>query len=289
MAILTVLAGCDDNDHNGGLKPEPEPEQEHDTLPGRLDVEIIRGTVEDIEGNVYGTVVIGNQEWMAENLRVTKYNDASLIDYPGEDKNLWITNNAGAYAWYNNDITNKELHGAVYNWYAVVNDNRLCPEGWRVPDDVDWTDLFDYLRQEYSLPNDKGNVESLGNRLKSCRQENSPLVTGFGTLEYPRWNEHEIHYGFDDFGFSALPVGSRNSEGRFISSPGIFGHWWSITGINAEEASAQYITFDNGAVFRATSKKINGYAVRCLKNRGITTSPKCFLSVCKGAYTVIKM
>jgi len=101
--------------------------------------------VTDIDGNVYRTVQIGNQVWMAENLKTTKYPDGTSISYPGADNTAWQNNTTGAYAWYNNDISWKDSYGALYNWHAVNSDKGLCPPGWHVPSDAEWTQLVDYV------------------------------------------------------------------------------------------------------------------------------------------------
>jgi uncharacterized protein (TIGR02145 family) len=261
LGLFLTVVTCDKKyDGDDGQDPDPN------TDPIDISFEIVNGTVTDIEGNIYETVKIAGHEWMAENLKTTKYRDGSEIEFPNEDNSLWIANNNGAYAWYKDDNINGSYYGAVYNWYAVVNSKQLCPEGWRVPNNTDWAHLIDYLQAEYSLSNDKDAVGGIGNRLKSCRQVRSPLGVGCATTQYPRWDEHEMHYGFNTFGFSALPIGSRNSDGGYIAKAGLFGHWWSISGNTADEAYAWYITFDNAALFNSSSKKVSGYAVRCIKN-----------------------
>ena len=232
--------------------------------PVGIDHEIIEGSVEDIDGNIYRTVFIGSREWMAENLMTTRYGDGSVIDFPPEGES-WKTNTTGAYGWYQDQESNKELFGAVYNWYAVVNPAKLCPEGWRVPADRDWTELVDFLASNYSLSNLGGNIGAIGNRLKSCRQVNSPFGGECTTSAFPRWHQNERNYGFDDFGFSALPIGSRNSQGIYISNAGFYGQWWSTTENSMEEAFIRYVTFDSASLFRSSSNKSNGYAVRCVR------------------------
>jgi uncharacterized protein (TIGR02145 family) len=252
FVVLIFLFGCKkEEDH------EPE-------IPVDLDIEIIRGTVSDIDGNTYETVVIGGKEWMAENLKTTRYNDGTPIEYPGENATLWTNNNSGAYAWYNNDESSKDMYGAVYNWFAVTNEKLLCPAGWRVPGSDDWAQLVDYLISTYKLSNNQLYAGSVGNRLKSCRQVNSPMGPTCATSEHPRWNSHDTHYGFDDFGFSALPIGSRNSEGTF-NSPVHYVRWWSADSHDATEAYTRYITYDHGRLFGNHRKKNNGNAVRCIK------------------------
>ncbi|MBK8807056.1 MAG: hypothetical protein IPO21_10565 [Bacteroidales bacterium] len=93
------------------------------------------------DGEVYKIVQIGNQTWMAENLRATLYNDGSSIkNIPG--KLQWKTDKQGAYCWYNNDISHKNTYGALYNWYAV-NTGKLCPTGWHVPTKNEFVTLLD--------------------------------------------------------------------------------------------------------------------------------------------------
>jgi uncharacterized protein (TIGR02145 family) len=103
-------------------------------------------TVKDIDGNVYKTVTIGKQVWMAENLKTAKYNDGKTIPLV-TDNTEWSNLSAPAYCWYNNDIANKEVYGALYNWYTV-NTNKVCPKGWHIPIDAEWTTLTTYLGGE---------------------------------------------------------------------------------------------------------------------------------------------
>jgi uncharacterized protein (TIGR02145 family) len=110
------------------------------------------GSVSDIEGNVYKTVQIGTQTWMAENLKTTRYNNGSPLlfgtggpaGYTG-----WFNIGDGAYCWYDNVPSSKDTHGAIYNWFAVDYSN-LCPAGWHVPTDSEWTTLKDFLGGEVS-------------------------------------------------------------------------------------------------------------------------------------------
>jgi hypothetical protein len=97
-------------------------------------------TIRDIDGNVYKTVTIGKQVWMAENLKTSKYNDGRAIPLV-TDNTAWEALNTPAYCWYDNDESaNKTKCGALYNWFAV-NTNKLCPTGWHVPNDREWTNL----------------------------------------------------------------------------------------------------------------------------------------------------
>ena len=106
------------------------------------------GTVNDIDGNLYHSVVIGSQCWLVENLKVTRYNDGTPIPYL-PDATLWTNNNNSqkeAYCWYDNNIANKELYGALYNWYTIDNSSQkqVCPVGWHVPSDTEWRNMVNF-------------------------------------------------------------------------------------------------------------------------------------------------
>jgi uncharacterized protein (TIGR02145 family) len=104
----------------------------------------------DIDGNYYTTVKIGTQVWIAENLRTTKYSNGTPIPYI-EDNKTWSgltlgVVKTGAYCWYNNDSAKyKNIYGALYNWYAIIDSNGLCPDDWHVPTDGEWAILENYL------------------------------------------------------------------------------------------------------------------------------------------------
>ncbi len=218
-------------------------------------------TVSDYEGNVYRTVFIGYQEWMAENLRATKYSDGTPIDYPGDNDSIWVNITEGAYAWYNNDEHWKEVYGALYNWHTVTNENGLCPSGWHVPSIEDKDQLVNYL-----VENEGADLSLIGQVLKSCRQVNSIHGAECDTEEHPRWNAHSTNYGTDDFGFSVLPGGSRSNTGiyGFLGSSAAF--WLSDE--SSTEGSAHAIHFSNFNNFMGTShsEQIRGYSVRCVRD-----------------------
>ena len=109
-------------------------------------------TVTDIDGNVYKTVKIGNQVWMAENLKTTRLNDGQLIQYAPDNFN-WANLETPGYCWPNNDPSNKDDYGGLYNWYAV-NTGKLAPIGWHIPSEDEWKILADYLGGE-SVAGDK--------------------------------------------------------------------------------------------------------------------------------------
>ncbi len=227
------------------------------------DPDIIYGDgVTDIDGNEYATVIIGNQEWMTENLRVSKYNNSDVIP-TGLSDNDWTDTTEGAYAVYDNDEDLLEAYGKLYNWYAVNDARYLCPEGWHVPTDTDWTQLVDYVVAQ-GFPNGMSIQNGVAHALKSCRQVDSPVIGDCNTSQHPRWNSSIIHYGVDNFGFSALPGGTRDSLGNSVSI-GNLGYWWSATESSYSEAWQRGISSYIGNMFRGQNLKIEGLSVRCLR------------------------
>jgi uncharacterized protein (TIGR02145 family) len=238
--------------------------------------------VTDIDSNFYSTVIIGNQEWMAENLRVTKYNNGNDIP-TGLSNAAWGSTTGGAYAIYphgdiaglNSDEEVLEAYGALYNWYAVTDSRGLCPEGWSVPSHDDWTQLEQYICNalgnsdcETQFPYDNTTTDwrgtNEGNALKSCLQGSSPLECCDTSL-HPRWDSDGTHYGFDEFGFSALPGGYRNSGGSYINI-GIVSAWWSSTG-SSTTAWLRVKGSNHGNVRRHNfSAKTYGDTIRCFRD-----------------------
>lgn len=212
-------------------------------------------TITDIDGNVYNTVLIGSQCWMAENLKTTTYrNETPVPNVTGNSS--WSSLTTGAYAWYDNNISWKESYGALYNWFAVIDPNGLCPSGWHVPTNDEWTILTDFIG---------GTVAPYGNELKSCRQVNSPLGEACNTAEHPRWYQHGTHYGTDDHWFSGLPGGSRHFLGNFVTLSYI-GSFWSSTGGSPDNAWLRGLNYNDGSIDVFGFYKKNGYSVRCLRD-----------------------
>lgn len=231
--------------------------------------------VTDINGNEYPTVIIGGQEWMAENLRTTNYADGSDIT-TGLSNAEWINagqTQRGAYAVYGHeeidglDSTEDviQAYGLLYNWFAV-NDNRdICPEGWHVPTETEWTTLLDYLETQGFL-NQFSGAQTAGNALKSCRQVDSPWAPGCDVEEHPRWNADNSQYGTDRFGFAALPGGQRTASAGEFNYVGYGGYWWSSTEMDINNASPLFLYSAGSYVYRSAANKIAGFSVRCLKD-----------------------
>jgi uncharacterized protein (TIGR02145 family) len=206
-------------------------------------------TVSDVDGNVYGTVRIGSQVWMAENLRTTRYRNGQPIDHPGADNQAWGSNRGGAYAWYNNDErVFKQPYGAVYNWFAVSNTNGLCPAGWHVPSQSEWQIL-----QEFA-----GGRQAAGGKLKSGRA--APDA-------HPRWDSPNVG-ATNETGFSAVPSGSRHSAGAY-QMLGQEATFWTSTpnGTGADSQVYNWIIRNNsGGLGNGFFLRNAGYAVRCVRD-----------------------
>ncbi|MCF8303519.1 MAG: fibrobacter succinogenes major paralogous domain-containing protein [Bacteroidales bacterium] len=213
-------------------------------------------TVEDIDGNTYFTTQIGEQCWMASNLNTTR-------DANGNQ----ITNYC-----YDEDPGNCEMYGGLYEWDVMMNGEGssngnpsgvqgICPDGWHIPSDAEWSELTNYLINNY-IDINSGNV---GNKLKSCRQVNSPLGDDCNTSEHPRWNEHGNQYGTNDFGFASLPGGHRLSNGYFFYL-GQKGYWWSCTETFSTYVWHREMGYSSGSVYRDYYDKAYGFSVRCIKD-----------------------
>jgi uncharacterized protein (TIGR02145 family) len=215
------------------------------------------GTIADIDGNLYKTVKIGDQQWMAENLKTTKYNDDTDIPLV-TDQTAWKNLSTPGYCWYNNDATTfKNTYGALYNWYTA-NTGKLCPAGWHVPTDVEFTTLSNFL-----INNGFGFEGSGTDIAKSLS-----ATTGWTTFTTPGTIGND-QTSNNSSGFSALPGGLRNLAGMFYSI-GMVGCWWSSTPANATNSWIRILNFNFTEFGRvATFRKIQGSSIRCLKDQGV--------------------
>jgi uncharacterized protein (TIGR02145 family) len=194
------------------------------------------GTVQDQSGNFYNTVAIGTQVWFKENLRTKKYRSGALIPVK---TNTDTSTLVGQMYYYSNDsLTNYSIYGALYNWIAVNSSDSLCPVGWHVPTDAEWTTLTDYL----SI--------NKGGKLKAT------------TTTY--WNSPNTD-ATNETGFSALPGGYREYDGSFYYIS-VFAFFWSASEYASINALYRNLSRSNGNVNRDYLNKSFGASVRCLKN-----------------------
>ncbi len=202
--------------------------------------------VADIEGNLYNTVIVGTQVWMAENLKTTKYNDDTPIPNIKADEE-WIVLTTPAYCWFGNNISNKVTYGALYNWY-VIGTGKLCPDGWHVPNDEEYKTLEKVLgmsTDQVDLWNWRGTDQ--GSKMKS--------TTG--------WTEGGN--GTNTSGFNGLAGGYRFGETGAFNALGILTYWWSSEH-NVDQGVYRRLDYDNSGVYRSVTSKRGGKYVRCIKN-----------------------
>jgi len=197
-------------------------------------------TIADIDLNTYNMVLIGTQCWMGENLKTSRYSNGVSIPIV-TDATEWDSLETGKRSWYNNDSTTYENpYGNLYNWYAVADNRGLCPNGWHVPTDAEWTTLTSYL----------GGESVAGGKMKST-----------GTTYWVSQSE-----GTDNSsGFSVLPGGYRDNDGSFnyIRS---FAFCWSATEDGYSDAWFRSLNNSYGDVYRYSFGKSVGASVRCLRD-----------------------
>jgi len=211
------------------------------------------GSMSDIDGNVYKTITIGTQTWMAENLRTTKYNDGTAI--PNVVDATWGSLTTPAYCWYNNDATTyKVTYGALYNWYAV-NTGELAPTGWHVPTDAEWTTLGNYLAANGY--NYDGSTSGNYFAKSLAANTNWAINTGSGSIGNDLSKNNRT-------GFSAQPGGSRNINGFY--NVGDDGGWWSSTEGITNYAWVRNLYYYGSILYRYDDIKHDGFSVRCVKN-----------------------
>lgn len=216
--VLILTNSCKKDDDNN-VNPEPPT------------------TVVDIDGNVYNTVTIGTQVWIVENLKTTHYNNGTAIPLVTNDT-TWSELTTSGYCWYNNDDTTySNPYGALYNWHTV-NTGNLCPTGWHVPADAEWTYLTNYL----------GGESVAGGKLKTT-----------GTMN---WNPPNTG-ATNESGFSALPGGFRAYDGSFYEM-GDGAYFWSSTESGSDNAWYQLLYYYYEDLTHDNQIKNHGFSIRCL-------------------------
>jgi uncharacterized protein (TIGR02145 family) len=196
-------------------------------------------SVRDADGNFYSVVTIGDQQWLGENLKTTRFNDGKEIPMV-TDGAKWKAMKSPAFCWFNNDVHNKDVYGALYNWYAVET-KKLCPKGWHVPAAWEWDEMIAYLGGELIA----------GEKLKEKGFEHWKSSLSTSTNEY---------------GFTALPGGMRFETGTFPVFGDSYGVWWTTTGFSTYYAWNRGMYFANGNIYKGHDNMKNGYSVRCIKD-----------------------
>lgn len=212
--------------------------------------------VTDYDGNVYTTVQIGDQIWMAENLRVTHYRDGSAIPtgYSNTDWSNLGDTETGAYAVYDGNASNADTYGYLYNWYAVADSRNIAPEGWHVPTDAEWKEL------EMALGMSQSEADDISWR---GTNEGSKLA---GNADLWRHSGLENDSEFGASGFTALPSGFRVIDGSYYGMGGR-AHFWSASEYYSYLAWSRKLDYIGSGVYRGNGNKgSSGFAIRCLRD-----------------------
>jgi len=200
-----------------------------------------KASVTDIDGNVYQTVSIGTQVWMKENLKVTRYCNGDIITSTNPATLDISGESAPKYQWaYNGDEGNVAVYGRLYTWYAATDLRNVCPSGWHLPTDTEWTTLTTFL----------GGFKVAGGKLKE---------TGTSHWETPNYA------ATNSTNFTALPGGCCDTYDTY---GGIYhsGYWWSSTESTSSNAYYRLMYYAWGSTSRYAADKANGFSVRCIKD-----------------------
>ena len=203
-------------------------------------ISILAQTVTDVDGNTYNAISIGNQIWLTENLKVTKYNDQVPISLVLDDAS-WSTQTEPAYCYYQGDIANANVYGNLYNWHVVNNAKNVCPSGYYVPSIADWEELITFV----------GGNAVAGGKLKEMGLEH--------------WLDPNT--GADNSSsFTLLPSGWRANNNGFYENLSYMAFVWSSTSVDAQSSSIILVGYDSPACYTSDSHILTGLPIRCLKD-----------------------
>jgi len=228
LLALLAISGCTSSRNDAD-----QPSQR--ILPVTLSRE-----VRDIDSNLYHTVKIGRQEWLVENLKVTRYQNGDPIPNV-QNAMQWRGKRVGAYCNYDNDPVYSITYGRLYNWYAVADNRSICPKGWHVPSDEEWFELTAFL----------GGESVAGGKLKEA---------GLNHWSFPNYG------ATNESGFQALPGGYRGNMGRFQILDD-YSFYWTTSSYDAASAWSRFLQNDYAGISRIENFKTFGFSVRCLKDR----------------------
>jgi uncharacterized protein (TIGR02145 family) len=209
------------------------------------------GSMSDIDGNHYKTIKIGNQWWMAENLKVTHYRNGDAILNIIDDS-TWSTLATGAYCVYDNDEKSVVTYGRLYNWLAVNDSRGLAPEGWHVPSDIEWKNLEKNLgmnKSQFDKDGWRGSDE--GGKLKQ---------NGFKYWSFPNTSATNVS------GFSALPGGMHYYDSNYANMGWYASFWTSTEEIRGWYAWHRFLCYNSSKIFRYYNSQQDGFSVRLIKD-----------------------
>jgi uncharacterized protein (TIGR02145 family) len=189
--------------------------------------------------NAINAALIGKQIWMVENLNVSHFRNGDIIFEAKSNEEWQDANFKGIPAWcyYENNITNGETYGKLYNWYALIDPRELAPKDWHLPSIHEWDQLIDFL-----------------GRMSALKMKSKTL-----------WNDNGN--GLNECGFNGLPSGSRSSSGSFHSI-GVRGAWWSTSSPESDDGGiwSIYLTNDGKSIGTGDFSIEGGLSVRCIKD-----------------------
>ena len=216
-------------------------------------------TLADIDGNTYNTVQIGTQCWMKQNLKTTKYADGTSISQGSS------SSTTTAYWYYpNNNSSNKATYGLLYNWKAVMGSSSsssanpsgvqgICPTGWHVPSDAEWTQLTDYVSSQNQYVCGSTNTQIAKALAGTTDWHSSTTTCDVGNT--PSNNNAT--------GFSALPAGNCYSSYYGFSS---YTYFWSATETSSTDAYCRTLSYNDAGVSRYAVYNPHGHSVRCVRD-----------------------
>jgi uncharacterized protein (TIGR02145 family) len=207
-------------------------------------------TVVDIDGNVYHTVTIGTQTWMVENLKVTRYSNGDTISNV-PDASQWTALTTGAYSNFQNDPSQSDIFGRLYNWYVINDERKIAPEGWHVPGDSEWNILENYLDKSVDTTLAGSRGTDIGCQLKE--------------IGFAHWTASGKE-GNNTSGFTALPGGMRRSSSGEFGKPGEYAHWWTSTPHPEAGAWCRDLYYKSCQVGRGNALLASGFSIRCIKD-----------------------
>lgn len=220
----------------------------------------VYNAIKESDGNVYNTVTIGTQVWMKENLRTTKYRNGDLIGTTTPATMNIYAETTPKYQWaYGGNVSNVATYGRLYTWYAATDNRNVCPAGWHVPTDAEWTVLTDYLiNNGYGY---QGSASDIGKSMASTLGWTTYVTAGTaGTVGNDQASNNSS-------GFTALPGGYRFYYGTYEGG-GESGYWWSSTEYSTAYAWLRSMEANKTNVDRYSSYfgKATGFSIRCVKD-----------------------
>lgn len=215
------------------------------------DKSFVYGSISDAEGNTYLTIKIGDQEWMAEDLRTKSFNSGLPINNI-EDDDEWSMTTEPAYCMYQN---NQDAIGVLYNYYVIEHFEEIAPVGWHIPSDDEWKELEAYIGM------DATDIDALGWRGES---EGDALKISQDSLQ--SWSVTDNTWGTDDYGFGAKGAGSRFFKGQFgVPGQRQAGFWWTNTA-SPKFAFFRHLDYKKSGIFRYNGSYNYGFSIRCIKD-----------------------